>query len=301
MVIDLLIESDAPAGTQWTAMAKSLVQRGKQSPPFNLLMRQTDPPVPDKPGWYAHLSLCMMAADVTEAMPPVFEAIESAGRASRAAFAIYVDHHGDGAQLLASGSFFTDLQSYASAEIASALAREGDGSIKTPDEMRQIFDRASGIGRIAVVRQECITGAVRYSQAASNGARLLARPSPTGRGWLVVERAANGDSMRAWTTAPQAQHFGLMLQLPYYLQDIDGQLELVFSHARVSLKADANPNRTYFSSSIGPLSVHSREVGASRGQLHVVIEIPQLRQTRSYLVPRGSLPQGWQVISSVPF
>lgn len=294
MRVDLLIESEAPSTAAWTAMAQSLLQRAPHNPPFSLLLSgglRAD----GAPGREIRLALCTTAADIAAVMALVFAGIESAAQASGAPFTVRLD----AGPVLVAGRLLADFQTHAAAAIAAARTREGDGLLATADDVRQLFNRVTGTTHTGIVRHESEKNPPGYSLAVASGRQLFAMPSPIGRGWFVIERAANGDVLRTWTTAPQYQHFGLCLQLGHYLADIAPPLDPVFSHAPI--EADAKPHRNHFSSAIGPLVIHSRELGPDRSQLQVVIEIPQRAEIRSYTVPRGTLPQQYELVPAVPF
>jgi len=297
MRVDLLIEARAHSREPWIAIAKSLLQRAPENPPFSLAMG-SDLRSDGAPGRLIQLSLCTMASDIVEVMGNVFEAVGLAQLSSGAPITVHID----GGSVLNEGRWLADFHQHAVSDIANALEQEVClDSIRTPDDVLRLFRRVTGVTHSGTVRREEKGGQTGYSLGLADGGRLFATRSPIGRGWMIFDsRSAGKTPCRSWITAPQYQHFSQCLMLEYCFPDIGMPLLLTFSHAAMH-EIDAGINRNYFTSSLGPLAVHTRELASNRCLLQLVVEIPEHGEIRSFVIPRGATPGEYGLIASLPF
>lgn len=296
MRVDLLIEAGAQSREPWLAMAKSLLQRAPENPPFSLAMGSDNRP-DDAPGRLIKLSLCTMASDIVEVMGNVFDEIGLAQLSSGAPITVHID----GGPAITEGQWLVDFLQHAASDIADALKQEGYLNIVTPDDVRRLFGRVTGVTHSGIVRQVEKGDQKGYSIGLANGVRLFATRSPIGRGWMVIESSSAGKSpSRSWITAPQYQHFSQCLILQYCFPDIGTPLLLTFSHAAMH-EVDVGINRNHFTSALGPLAVHTREVASNSSLLQLVVEVPERGEIRSFVMPRGATPGEYELVASVPF
>lgn len=296
MRVDLLIEAGAEPGEPWVAMANSLLQRASMNPPFSLMMGSDLRPYGSS-GRLIQLAICTLACDVVEVMGHVFDAIGVARRSSGAPVVVHID---DG-PILAEGHWLAAFRQHAASDIAAALVQEVGFNISTPDDVLRLFERVTGKPQNGIVRQDNRNGQKTYSLGLADGGRLVATPSPLGRGWVVFDtNSADELPHRMWSTAPQHVHFSQCLMLEHCFLDLDMPLLLNFSHS-VMHEISAGINRNYFTSALGPLAVHTCEGGSNRSLLQMCIEIPARHEIRSYVMPRGAMPRDYELASALPF
>jgi hypothetical protein len=306
MQVALSIDTIAESVPNWALMARQLnLQGSNNSPPFGIML--TSPHKTNTDNYVVKMLLCALATDIAEVMSLVYSALCLASGQSTSTITthgctlgtISADSASPNQPVTSLKQFYSKFLDVFATQIAAGQSfEESTNSIKTVEQARTLFERVSNNKNESILRREMIQGEIVFSIGIRNG-RMIARPAPSKRGWVILELLDNNNIGKTWTTEVKSAELNQCLNLEVTLSNDDTEIDAQFSHKE--LDQTMIVSRKFFNSNIGPIVAHSRELDTDSNQLQLVIEIPRRQEIRNYFVKRGSPPTQFELVESVPF